>query len=431
MGVHRISAGLDVPVDGAPEQVVDGGAEVRRVGLVGDDYPGLRARLVVAEGDEVARGQLLFEDLATPGVRYTAPGAGRVSSLLRRERGELRSIVIELDAGERSGRPRCSPFESYTSKRPTDLDAESVRALLTESGLWTALRSRPFDRIPHPATSPAALFVNAMDSEPLAAEPSVSIGKATEDFRAGVVLLSRLTAGLTYVCAGSEDEIELGDAQARIERFSGPHPAGSAGLHVHKLHPVGVGRVAWTIGYQDVIAIGELARTGVLPVERTLALGGPAATRPRLVRSRLGASLSDLTHGELGEDDASLVSGSVLSGRAVVDSATGFLGRYHDQVCGLWRPSRALRGRTTGPILPIGRFERVFPFDLLPTFLLRALASGDLESAERLGCLELSEEDLALCSYVCPAGNDYGAMLRRTLDRIAEDWDREADAATV
>lgn len=428
MSLHRIKKGLAVHLAGAPQQVIGEVAPPSRVGVIAADYPGLRAKLAVGEGDVVERGQLLFEDRANPGVRYTAPGAGRIEAIHRGARRVFRAVVIELTAGERSGRPQARSFESFRHKRPADLDASELRDLMVESGLWTALRTRPFNSVPSPAMRAAALFVTATDSAPLAPDPSVVIRDRAEAFRIGLGSLPRLSAGPTFLCTSADDDLGVEvDPAVSVERFSGPHPAGTAGLHVHRLFPADRGRTVWTIGYQDVIALGELLTTGVLPVERVVALGGSAVREPRLVRTRLGASIDEMLEDQIDSRGAFVVSGSVLDGRACGAPVGGFLGRYHHQVCALAELPPTANAGPPGPILPLGIFERVFPFDLLPTFLLRALASRDVELAEELGCLELVEEDLALCSYVCPAGNDYGSMLRSVLDRIQDEWRQEMD----
>jgi Na+-transporting NADH:ubiquinone oxidoreductase subunit A len=294
-----------------------------------------------------------------------------------------------------------------------------------------------------------------MDTEPLAANPEVAIRAAPHDFQTGLRALATLTAGATYLCVEAESTIADDiDAPVSVERFRGPHPAGSSGLQVHLLAPVDRSRPAWTIGSGDVIAIGELIRSGILPVQRIVALGGPAVSRPALLRARLGASLDELTRGEIeNEGDVRVVSGSVLCGRAAASREVAYLGRYHWQISVLredrlrrllgWaRPGKnlfsvlpaftaRLRNRSyafststhgsPGPILPLGLYERVMPMDLPATFLLRALAAGDLDLAEQLGCLELLEEDLALASFVCPGKNDFGPLLRQALDSLEED----------
>jgi Na+-transporting NADH:ubiquinone oxidoreductase subunit A len=163
-----------------------------------------------------------------------------------------------------------------------------------------------------------------------------------------------------------------------------------------------------------------------------------------------------LVEGELvDEPEVRVISGSVLAGRTAMGEERGFLGRYHAQVAclreghereflGWLTPGRerfsiinlfasaAHRGKqkfdftttTNGserPMVPIGLYEKVMPMDLMPTFLLRALVIGDVERAEKLGCLELDEEDLALCTFVCPGKYDYAPYLRRILTTIEEE----------
>jgi Na+-transporting NADH:ubiquinone oxidoreductase subunit A len=460
MAVHRIRKGLDLPLLGDPEQRVHDGPRVSHVAVLGDDTPGVRARLAVAEGDRVRRGQLLFEDRARPGVRYTAPGAGRVTAIFRGPRRRLRSVVVQLSESERAGQPTDAELERFASWRGEGSEArsaEEVRALLLESGLWVALRARPFGRVAEPTGRPHALFVTAIDTQPHAPDPEVVVAGAREDFARGLRLLSLLCESPPIVCVAAGSTLATGlDAAVRVEAFRGPHPAGNPGVHIHHLAPVSRERVAWHVGHQDVIAVGRLFASGRLPVERIVALAGPCVTQPRLLRTRLGASIEQLTHGELRADGRTvrLLSGSVLSGKRAEGPEFGFLGRYHLQVSALLeggqrRPlgwaapgadrfsllpvfvSRLFHGRrfefttdthgSTRPLMPIGSYERVLPMDILATYLLRALLVGDLEEAEKLGALELDEEDLALCSFVCPGKTEFGPCLRASLERLEKE----------
>lgn len=458
MAVHRIRKGIDLPIAGDPVQAIHEGPEIRRVAVMGDDTSGLRARPAVAEGDTVKRGQLLFEDRLRPGIRYTAPGAGRVQAIFRGARRALRSIVIGLSQGERAGDPLAEenqPFASYRGGDPLAWSAEEIRALMLESGLWTALRERPFGKVPLPDATPNALFVTAMDTRPLAPDPDVVFDEATSEFQLGMRLLARLCDPI-YLCVGPESAIRGGvDSPAQVEIFDGPHPAGTPGVHIHHLAPVSRHRTAWHIGYQDVIALGRLATSGLLSVERVVSIAGPPVPNPRLVRTRLGANLDELSAGEIDESqgDVRVISGSVLSGKKAMGPEFGYLGRYNVQVSAVrtggrqflgWiEPgfgkfsvlpvflSRLLPGTkfdmttdTNGsrrPLFPLGTYEKVMPMDILPTYLLRALMVGDIEQAEQLGALELDEEDLALCTFVCPGKTEFGPFLRANLERIEKE----------
>lgn len=448
----RLKRGLDLPLAGAPEQVVHAAPAPRHVALLGPDYVGLKPTFHVQPGDRVQRGQLLFEDKTRPGVRHTATAAGRIVALHRGERRAFESLVIEVDGDGDDAR---LPFASYTGAAPDALTAAQVRALLLESGLWTALRTRPFSRVPAADAEPRALFVTAMDTRPHAPAVEVALAGRLGDFQAGLRCLAKLCPGPTYVCVGPGAALDIGAASgATLATFDGPHPAGLAGTHIHFLAPVDLERTVWHIGYQDVAAIGRLFSSGRLDLERVVALAGPGVARPRLLRVRLGAALDELVRGELAPGTQRVVSGSVLDGRSAAGEVHGYLGRYHLQVSalaeasereffgwiapgadkfsvwgvvlGAWRRSAKLSLTTTTnggsrAMVPIGSFEKVMPLDLMPTFLLRALLMDHDERAEALGALELDEEDLALCTFVCPGKGEYGPLLRAALSRIEKE----------
>lgn len=449
---HRLKRGLDLPLAGEPKQVVHPARAVTRVALLGDDSPGLKPSFLVAPGDRVLCGQALFEDKKWPGIRYTAPAAGTVVAIHRGERRAFQSLVIEVDAEE--GPASQMPFTSYCAKPAAALSADEVRALMLESGLWTALRTRPFSQVPEPGSAPHALFITATDTRPHSPAQDVVLADRFADFEAGVLCLAKLCEGETHVCLAADSSIPVPKAAGvKTQVFDGPHPAGNAGTHIHFVCPVDIERTAWHIGYQDVAAVGRLFSTGRLDNSRVVALAGPSVQRPRLLRTRLGACIDELVKGEIAPGVQRVVSGSVLDGRTAQGDALGFLGRYHQQVSvlaeatqrelfgwimpgfdkfSIWgvvagaftgRP-QALNTTTNGgarAMVPIGSFERVMPLDLMPTFLLRALLMKSDERAEALGVLELDEEDLALCTFVCPGKAEYGPLLRAALSRIQKE----------
>lgn len=446
--MFRIRKGLDLPISGVPEQHVTTGASIHHVAIVGDDYVGMRPAMLVQEGDRVIKGQALFEDKKNPGVMFTAPASGTVVAIHRGERRVLQSVVIQIEGDEKR------EFARFDAADLATLSHDAVQTQLLESGLWTALRTRPYSKTPVPGTVPAAIFVTAIDTNPLSADPQPLILAERKAFDAGLTVLTRLTPGKVHVCQASGGKLG-GHPQGQVafNEFAGPHPAGLVGTHIHFLEPVSLTKQVWHLNYQDVIAIGKLFTTGELCSERIIAIGGPQATQPRLVRTLLGADLTALLAGETKEGENRIISGSVLSGR----HATGpmaWLGRFHLQV------SVVLEGRekelfgwvlpgaekysvtrtTLGHFLrrklfnfststnggeramvPIGNYERVMPLDILPTVLLRDLLAGDTDGAQALGCLELDEEDLALCTYVCPGKYEYGPVLREVLTRIEQE----------
>jgi Na+-transporting NADH:ubiquinone oxidoreductase subunit A len=298
----KIKKGLDIPIAGAPRQVISAGADVSSVALFGRDIHDLKPGMHVREGDRVKLGQPLFFDKQNPGVHFTSPGSGVVAAINRGERRILQSVVVRLE-----GDDACE-FDTFSTERLYSLEGGAVRDNLQASGLWTAFRTRPFSKIPAVDASPKAIFVTGIDTNPLAADPAVIIGSKKEAFAQGLEIVSKLTDGHVYLCTGVDSGIECPQGeQFRHTEFSGPHPAGLVGTHIHLLEPVHEQKVVWHIGYQDVIAIGELFATGQLPVGRVVALGGPKVNEPRLIATRLGASTSELVRGELAAGDVRVV----------------------------------------------------------------------------------------------------------------------------
>lgn len=444
----KIRRGLDLPISGAPEQTIVDGPKVRSVAVIGADYHGMKPTMAVQVGDKVKLGQLLFTDKKTVGVRYTAPAAGTVAAIHRGEGRVLQSVVIDLEGDE------AESFTRYEAAELAQLSTEAVRENLSNSGLWTALRTRPYSKVPALGSTPNSLFVTAIDTNPLAAQPAVIIAEQTEAFVNGITVLSRLTQGKVFVCTAPGADIAVPTSeQVIVKEFGGVHPAGNAGTHIHYLDAVSVSKTVWTIGYQDVIAVGKLFTTGRLFTDRVVSLAGPQVEQPRLVRTRIGADLQALTAGQMKAGNNRVISGSVFGGRTS-RGPFSYLGRYHNQVSVLLegndrpmlhylRPgvemfsvlrlyvSGLLRGKkfnfsttTNGSeraMVPVGAYEKVMPLDILPTQLLRALIVSDTDTAQKLGCLELDEEDLALCTFVCPGKYEYGPILRDNLTLIEKE----------
>jgi len=442
----KIKRGLNIPIQGAPRQVMEDAPAARAVALVGFDYVGMKPTMAVREGERVKLGQLLFTDKKTDGVCYTAPASGVVAAINRGAKRVLQSVVIDVDGDD------AEVFQTCT--RESLPEAAVIREQLLRSGQWTALRTRPYSKVPAPQSEAAAIFVTAIDTHPLAADPALVIAEQAQAFCLGQDLLARLTAGKLYLCTAAGAQVPAGSAaNIEVAQFDGPHPAGLAGTHVHFLGGVSAHKTVWTIGYQDVIAIGRLFLDGRLYTDRVVALSGPQVENPRLLRTRLGADLQALCAGQLKNGENRIISGSVLGGRQV-QGGTAYLGRYHNQVSVLlegrqrefmgWFSPGFKKHSTLGiyftsffgtkplpmttntngserAMVPVGTYEKVMPLDILPTQLLRALVVGDTTMAQALGCLELDEEDLALCSYVCPGKYEYGPILRDNLTRIEKE----------
>lgn len=442
----KIKKGLDLPITGMPQQTIDDGTAVSSVALLGGDYVGMKPKMRVREGDRVKLGQVLFTDKKIGDVNYTSPGGGIVAAINRGARRVLQSVVISLDGSEQE------TFNAYPRSALGRLNTEQVKQNLLASGLWTALRTRPYSKIPRPDSLPESIFVTAMDTDPLAGNPEVIINASAQNFMDGLTIIAKLTQGKLFVCKSPNANVPTNDTQQIVVvEFAGPHPAGLVGTHVHFLDPVSATKTVWHLNYQDVIAIGNLFTSGRLDVSRVIAVSGPMVRKPRLIRTRLGANTRDLLARELRHAESRVISGSMFSGHRAAGWAS-FLGRYHNQIAviaegrereflGWIKPgtdrfsvvnvfassvfrktkrfafTTSQQGRPRA-MIPLGIYEKIMPLDILPTQLLRALLVHDTDAAQALGCLELDEEDLALCSFVCPSKYDYGSVLRANLDQI-------------
>ncbi len=444
----KITKGLNIPLSGGPVQQISDHPPVTKVAVLGVNYHDLRPAMKVQEGDHVKLGQVLFVDRKNEAVNFTAPGSGTVTAIHRGARRALNAVVIELDAQEEA-----LDFGVHAAAELDELSADAIRSTLQASGQWVAFRTRPYSKTPQSDAQPASIFINAMDTRPLAADPLVVLAQDAEAFQQGVQLIAKL-APKVFVCHRTGADIpQFKSRQVSYHGFEGVHPAGLSGTHIHTLDPAGEHKTVWSIDYQDVIAIAKLFTTGRLAVERVIALAGPMVKQPRLLRTRLGACTDDIVANELSADAAQVrvISGSVLDGHAANEDWSCYLGRFNTQISAIaegqerrflhwlnpmlkhfsvmnvfFKPGiktetfdlSSTRNGSARAMVPLGNFEQVVPLDVLPTQLLRALLTRDTVLAQELGALELDEEDLALCTFVCHGKYEYGDALRESLRMI-------------
>lgn len=444
----KIKKGLDLPITGSPEQVIYDGPPITEVALLGEDYLDLKPSMHIRMGHQVKCGDLMWTDKKNAGIRFTAPASGTIKAINRGAKRKLLSVVIEIKGDE------YVDFEQFSADQLSSIGTDKIIENLHLSGLWTALRTRPNSKIPALTDKPSAIFVSLMDTNPLAADPLVIVAEKMACFNHGLTLLKQLTAGELFVCHDGSTEIKLEKNDvANYQTFSGVHPAGNVGTHIHFLKPVNAERSVWHINYQDVIAIGELFTTGKLNCQRVISVAGPLVKKPRLIRTTKGANISELLTDQIDSLDERVISGSVFNGHIAVHHRN-YLGHYHHQISVLaegrekelfgwlhigrkkFSVTRAfishlskskrfdMTTSTHGSeraIMPIGSYERIMPWDILPTQLLRALIVGDTDTAQQLGCLEFDEEDLALCTFVCPGKYEFGPILRDLLATIEKE----------
>ncbi|WP_026836276.1 Na(+)-translocating NADH-quinone reductase subunit A [Limisalsivibrio acetivorans] len=442
----HINKGLDIPIGSAPSKKIIDAPEPSRIAVLGDDYIRMKPSFNFRDGDSVKKGDVLFTDKKMDGVRYISPASGKIIALNRGEKRRFLSLEIEPDGYDGA------EFRTYNSKSLESLDEEILREYLMDSGHWVSLRARPFNKTANPAHKPDSIFVTAAESRPLGLSAKLGLEGRGDEFLLGVKALSKL-AQRVYVCVSDENDVPVEDIPGvEYVCFTGKHPAGLVGTHMHFLRPAHRNRIIWHINWQDTADIGYTMLSGRMPDKRIIAVGGKGVKEPCYMRTYIGASTTDILKNRLEEGEQRVIAGSVLYGRKA-EAPVDYIHRYIPQITvipegrerkllgwagpgfdmhsqkrifatafGLGKPDfdTSLNG-SHRPIIPVGNYESVMPLDIIATYLLRAISVQDAETAQKLGCLELDGEDLSLCTYVCAGKNDYAPMLEQVLETIEKE----------
>ena len=443
MATYTIKKGLNLPIAGSTSTTdCVQGAAAQQVALLPQEAWGIKVQMLVAVGDQVKVGSPLFCDRRDPDVIFTSPAAGTVAAVNRGARRAAQSVVIDV-----------ANFDEHAEMPSSDGSRASLVATLAASGLWPNLRQRPFDKVALSSATPQAIFVTATDTNPLAVDPLHLVAGRETDVQAGLKAMLTLSGGKVYFNTdGANDWSAFLVEGVEQHAFKGPHPAGNAGVHINALHPVNLERNVWHVDVQNLADMGAYLNSGKVPTARKVAVVGPAASKSEIVETQRGASMHVFS--SYANSTVRFVSGSLLAGAtANPGEEKGFLGRFAQQVSIVddaperefinWMKPIGSRWSMSGTylakfvkksfttdtdlnggeraIVPIGSYEKVMPFDIMPTQLIKALASNDVTMAEKLGVLEIVEEDIALCQYVCPSKVDITDMLRTMLTLIEKE----------
>lgn len=440
----RISKGLNLPIAGAVESLDARTVATERVAVVPDDYPGFVPKVDVAPGDIVKAGDTLMHDKNHPQLCLVAPAAGRVAEVRRGERRRLLKVEIEV-SGDDARRFDCSAAGR----------AEAV-ALLARSGMLALMRQRPYDIVPSPDVLPRDIFVTAIFSAPLELPLAARVGAADKPaLDAAARMLAGVTAGKVYVSHGADWTLGAIDGAEMVE-FDGPHPSGNAGVQIAAIRPVNKGETVWTLDIDTLLRIGRLLLTGRFDGSATVAVCGPAAGRPYVARTCMGAAVAPLLAGAGIADDGRhrrVISGNVLTG-VKVDAADGCLhypyrqitimdeGDDVDEFMGwasvspskmstkrsfpghfmrrLFRPDARVLGGRRAMILS-GEYDAMMPMDIMPEYLLKAIMARDIDNMERLGIYEVAPEDFALAEYADTSKLPLQHIVREGLDYMRKE----------
>ena len=465
-----IRKGLDLPIGGAAELRLTDARSITTYAIRPTDFVGLTPRLVVEEGDIVHLADALFVDKHDERIRFTSPVDGHVKAIVRGEKRKLLEVVVEADyksAGLTGSDCKSSP----TPQKPQT--ADEIKAAMLQCGLWTLLRQRPFGTIANPDDKPKAIFVSAFSSAPLAPDYDFALQGREEWFKKGLHALAKLTDGKVHVCFKPEqrlvEQLSTLNSQLSTHYIKGPHPAGNIGTQIAHIDPINKGETVWTMNAQDVAVLGELVTTGVYRPEKVIAVAGPNIKNPHYYRVKAGACLSEIIKGQLLNNDYPridvndaakknrIISGNILSGTQI--ATDGFIGAYDDLVSILpegdyydfmgwlmpgFRKFSFSRTFLSGilstlnsqlstyrfdtnthgderPLVFTGNFERVFPFDIYPTQLIKACVVGDIDLMENLGIYEVEPEDFALCEFIDTSKTDIQVIIREALEKLRKE----------
>jgi Na+-transporting NADH:ubiquinone oxidoreductase subunit A len=445
--IVKLKKGFDLRLEGEAKKKLVTGIESALYAVKPTDFPGLIPKLTVKEGDKVRAGDTLFTDKLRPEIRFTSPVSGLVKAVNRGDRRKLLEVVVEKSGDE---------YVDFGRHDVSALAAGEIKELLLASGLWPAVRQRPYHIVSSPASVPKSIFISGFDSAPLAPDYTfISDNSSSSFFYTGIKALGKLTKGkinLVLNGKGTAPAVTENLAGVEISRFTGPHPAGNAGVHIHHIDPLNKGEIVWVVNFQDVLTIGRLFEEGIYKNEKIIALTGSEIIHPEYYRLTAGASVAGLLKSNLKEGKPRVISGNVLTGTRILPD--GFLGYYDSQVTVIpegnyseffgWAspglnkfsfykvfvsslfPKKSYRLDTNlhggeRAFVMTGKYEKVVPMDIYPMQLLKAILAEDIEMMENLGIYEIAEEDFALCEYICPSKIEIQSIVRKGIDLMIKE----------
>ncbi len=437
----KIRKGLNIRLKGKPDKILIPEEKPGRYAVKPVDFPGLFPKMRVKPGAEVKAGTCLFWDKKNEDMKFTAPVSGIVRDVVRGERRRILEVVIDAKGDD---------YEDFGKSDPEKMDAGDIKNKLLVSGLWPAVRQRPYHVVANPEETPKSIFISGFDTAPIAADLDYIIElMPEEDYLTGIKVLRKLTEGKVFLnlAANSSSSTLKKTPGVEINYFSGPHPAGNVGIQIHHLDPVNKGEVVWYINLQDIVSIGKLFNEGKYAPDKIVALAGSEVEKPRYHRTRMGACIDTITKGNILSDNVRYISGNVLTGQKI--AADGFLGYYDSTISVIpegdyyeffgwitpgfkkfsfsrtfptWlMPKKKYRLDTNmhggeRAFVITGEYEKVLPMDVYPMQLLKAILIDDIDKMEQLGIYEVAEEDFALCEYICPSKTEIQSIIRKGLD---------------
>jgi Na+-transporting NADH:ubiquinone oxidoreductase subunit A len=449
--VIKIKKGLNIPLIGDAEKILQSAPRAGHYSVKPPDFHGLTPKMLVREGDQVKAGTPLFFDKYNEKIVFTSPVSGTFTTLVRGEKRRILEVNIQADEADE--------YVEFASGDPAGMNRKEITKILLKSGVWPAIRQRPYSVIANPEDNPKGIFISCFQTGPVAPDLDFVVNGQEAVFQKGLDALVKLTDGKVHLGVDAVNTMSGAFLNARgvqVHRFSGPHPAGNPGIQIHHIDPINKGEIAWYVDVQDVIIIGRLFEKGIYDASKVVSLAGPEVLNPRYYRVISGARISSFTGNNIRKESGvtpRFISGDALSGNMV--SEQGFLGFYHNLVTVLpegdkpelvgwiapnfdkfslsrtffsfitpWRKYRLNTNIRSGvrPFVITGLYERVLPMDIMPMQLIKSIMINDIDMMEKLGIYEVAPEDFALCEYICPSKIEMQTIIREGLDVIRREF---------
>ncbi len=447
--IIKIKRGLDIKLQGSADKKLIKADTSGFYGIRPTDFIGVIPKVVVKPGDPVKIGTPLFFDKNRPEMKFTSPVSGKVSDVRRGEKRKILAVTVESDGKDDS--------LSFPAGDPASLSREKIIKTLLESGMWPYLRQRPYSIIPDPNKSPKAIFISGFDSAPLAPDLSFIMKDSAKEFQAGIDILKKLTDGKVHLSLGADADACDTFTKAKnveIHYFKGPHPAGNIGIQIHHIDPLNKGDIVWFSSPQNIASIGKLFLEGKIDNSITVAITGTEVMKPAYYQLKRCASIHNILLDNLGCVERRYISGNVLTGTQLMKD--GFLGFYDNQVTlipegnyfdflgwalpglGKFSTSRSffswltpskpyaldtnLKGGERAYVMT-GQYEKVFPMDIYPVQLIKAILAENIDKMEQLGIYEVAPEDMALCEFVCTSKINVQEIISRGLELIRKEME--------
>lgn len=444
--VYSIKRGLDIKLLGEAEKtLVD--LNATRFAIKPTDFIGSFPKLLIQEGDEVKAGTPLFYDKYRENILITSPVSGKIAILNRGAKRKLLEIIIEPDGKNQ--------FVDFGKEKIEGISRDAIVEKMLKSGVWPVVRQRPYSTIANPNDTPKAIFVNAFDSSPLAPDFDLIVHGHADAFQAGLDILAKLTSGKVHLNVHQNQttsKVFLNSKNVQINHFKGVHPCGNVSVHVSRIDPLNKGEIVWFAGPQEIITIGRLFLEGKYDASRTIALAGSEVLKPKYYKTFVGANIQKMVSANVSDGELRYISGNVLTGEKI--DKEGYVGYYHSMVTVIpeghyseflgWAlpgigkfsysgtfvswlfPNKKYRLDTNfhgseRAYVMTGKMEKVFPFDIYPLQLIKAILAENIDQMENLGIYEIDDEDFALCEVIDTSKTEIQAIVRQGLDFIRKE----------